>query len=641
MKKLTHAIKTILGTAILSTAFFANSTLAATVAVGTVDVGSDAQTVNITGFTNPVVIAGVPSNNDDSPGTVSISNVTAGSFTIKFNEWAYLNGAHGTEKIPYMVVEKGRHVMNDGSVWEAGLQSQDQGVDDFQFSTPFAGTPIVLQSGQSQLENDAYATRAFSVTRHGFGSKMFEQEFNAVHGVETTAFVAIYQPTNAGTTDGGLYYNANTFNIDSAGIPTAYGSVSLHEETSLDGETNHVDEIIAMLEIDGNVFVNDQTIYGGDPISFRFDAQYEPLPTTKTGDNANIALIGTNNLITASYSASYTYSASYPVSGAFDGHIYSSNKINNDAGSPEGAGTWVSTMNAGVPRWIQADFGQLTLISGFSTRVATGFESRSAKDVVLQVSNDGVTFTDHQSMTLTQGTANVALSTPAMARYIRLKVISSHETVFLQIGELEFYGSFIVDNTPPPPPITVVGTTCNDILTNDSSALSGTYHIDPDGTGPIASFDAYCDMTTLGGGWTLVGIREQASFPAPEASSVTDLNLTESVLTADKWVSLRDLSTEIYGQGSTDVWATFNIAQLKASTCVPLKDNLTDSGLVQVEADCTSTGVDYSEIGSPAVAYSTALYDLSSTKIFTAQGGTAWGSGGNWANPPILYLYVR
>jgi len=40
--------------------------------------------------------------------------------------------------------------------------------------------------------------------------------------------------------------------------------------------------------------------------------------------------------------------------------------------------------------------------------------------------------------------------------------------------------------------------------TYTGSTGDGVYTIDPDGAGPIAAFDAWCDMTTDAGGWTLV-----------------------------------------------------------------------------------------------------------------------------------------
>ncbi len=45
---------------------------------------------------------------------------------------------------------------------------------------------------------------------------------------------------------------------------------------------------------------------------------------------------------------------------------------------------------------------------------------------------------------------------------------------------------------------------CKALLAAFPNTSSGTYVIDPDGTGSIAAFNAYCDMDFDGGGWTLI-----------------------------------------------------------------------------------------------------------------------------------------
>ncbi|MCB9341104.1 MAG: hypothetical protein H6577_23505 [Lewinellaceae bacterium] len=73
---------------------------------GTLSLTNTWATINLNhNYTHPVVVMGGVSNNDTDPVTVRVRNVTANSFQVRLQEWAYQDGAHGTEQVGYLVLE--------------------------------------------------------------------------------------------------------------------------------------------------------------------------------------------------------------------------------------------------------------------------------------------------------------------------------------------------------------------------------------------------------------------------------------------------------------------------------------------------------------------------------------------------------
>jgi hypothetical protein len=71
---------------------------------------------------------------------------------------------------------------------------------------------------------------------------------------------------------------------------------------------------------------------------------------------------------------------------------------------------------------------------------------------------------------------------------------------------------------------------CKARLSANPGTASGQYTLDPDGTGPAASFITVCDMTTDGGGWTLIGVAANDGTRKWNALSVfTDASIFGSV----------------------------------------------------------------------------------------------------------------
>jgi hypothetical protein len=191
------------------------------------------------------------------------------------------------------------------------------------------------------------------------------------------------------------------------------------------------------------------------------------------------------------------------------------------------------------PRWVQ---GIVTQGRANSSQWVT-----SAK---VDVSIDNVNWTTAAtSLTLNtdQNTKKYNnFSNVMYARYVRVTPINVYGHASMRLGVL------LRDD---------ILKTCNEIKTNFPNATDGVYIIDPDGTaGSQPASTCYCDMTTDGGGWTLVLNYLHAANTNPtllvKTSSLPLLGST--TLGTDE-----SASTSTWGHVSSSYLNSFTFAELR------------------------------------------------------------------------------
>ncbi|MEW6519000.1 MAG: tandem-95 repeat protein [Thermodesulfobacteriota bacterium] len=263
-------------------------------------------------FVAPVVVAKPASNDDADPCVVRIRNLTPTGFEIRLQNWNYLRDSHASEQVSFIALERGTHMLEDGTMIEAGIFATNK-VGAFvpvKWTKTFTVTPVVAASIVSTNDADAVDGRMRKISTSGFEYTMREQEINSkVHGLESIAYIA-WEPS-AGQA-GNLVYEigvtadavtdkwhvlpfsepfpaapsliadmqttggADTSNLRYSELTADSVQVKVAEEQSKDLETSHTTEIVGFMafsraeqdpdpDLDGVTTADELEIYGTSP----------------------------------------------------------------------------------------------------------------------------------------------------------------------------------------------------------------------------------------------------------------------------------------------------------------------------------------------------------------------------------------
>lgn len=241
-------------------------------------------------YKNPVVLVQSLSFNEGQPAAIRIDNIENNSFELFIQEPSNQDERHAGEDISYIVLEAGSWALEDGTKVEVGTLDSNQfvtsGFETVQFGQDFSNSPIVFSQVQTTNGLDFVRTRQQQTTTNSFqvGMEEEEQKQRSGHNSESIGWLAIEAGSGSWT---GLSYqvgqtgdsithewepiNLSGFNSspnflaslasydgsDSAGLRyrnlnTNSVDIKIEEDTSKDLETEHTDETVNFLAIEGD-----------------------------------------------------------------------------------------------------------------------------------------------------------------------------------------------------------------------------------------------------------------------------------------------------------------------------------------------------------------------------------------------------
>jgi len=180
-------------------------------------------------FDDPVIVATILTTADPAPAVVRIRNLTRTGCEIRLQEWNYLDGVHGAETIGYLVMERGRYTLADGTQVEAGrfMTNKTSSYVVMAFSQSFRNVPVMAAAVSTVNEADTVTGRLRKISTQGFEFRMQEQELNSQKHVSETICYVAWEPSS-GAVNGTLFEVGRTQNT----VTDAYQTIEFFQDYS-------------------------------------------------------------------------------------------------------------------------------------------------------------------------------------------------------------------------------------------------------------------------------------------------------------------------------------------------------------------------------------------------------------------------